>query len=196
MLGQKTLIMLSCLCLTLTLALGLVACTAPATTPTTTTEASTVVTPKEIIPTPEPTPIVVTVIVVVTDTPPPVTEAAVPVTETPVPPTETPRPQPRATPTSVGPLYFPEPRGLDHWQFLPDGGVECKIILHITGGVPPYIVHHDVDTFTTWETDPEIVFRAEACSLIVHTIKVESADGQTFSDDYAITPPWCVTPGP
>nr|HID12893.1 hypothetical protein [Anaerolineae bacterium] len=177
------------------LVLGLVACTVPAITPTATPEAPTVVVTRVVTPTPEPTPVVVTVIVIATDTPTPALPTPTD-TPTPVPPTETPPPPPRATPTSAGPLGFPEPRGLDHWQFLPDGGVQCKIILHITGGVPPYTVHHDLDVFTTWETDPELVFRAEACDLIVHTIKVESADGQTFSDDYAITPPWCVTPGP
>lgn len=115
------------------------------------------------------------------------------------PPTNTPTPQvapPRVTPTpttpvSAGPLDFPVPTALDHWRPLPEGKYECTIILRITGGAPPYIVHHDVDVFTTWETNPKIVFTAHGCGAIVHTIKVESADGQTVSHGYFIEVPWC-----
>ncbi|RLC88247.1 MAG: hypothetical protein DRI79_07835 [Chloroflexi bacterium] len=95
------------------------------------------------------------------------------------------------TPASAGPLNFSVPTALDHWQPLPNGEYECKIILHITGGAPPYTVHHDVDVFTTWETDPEIVFKAHGCGAIVHTIQVKSADGQTVSQGYWIPVPWC-----
>jgi hypothetical protein len=152
---------------------GLVACAGPATTaPTAVPEAPTVVvtsvvtltpepTPAVVTATPEPTPVVVTVVV---------TETPIPPTETPTPPSETPLPGPRVTPTSAGPLSFPEPRNLDHWQPLADGEYECTIIVRITGGAPPYTVHHDLDAFTTWETDPAIVFKAQACSAIVHTI--------------------------
>jgi len=63
--------------------------------------------------------------------------------------------------------------------------------LQITGGAPPYTVHHDLDVFTTWESKPAIVFMAHGCGAMVHTIKVESADGQTVADDYWILPPWC-----
>jgi hypothetical protein len=173
---------------------GLVACAGPATTaPTAVPEAPTVVvtsvvtltpepTPAVVTATPEPTPVVVTVVV---------TETPIPPTETPTPPSETPLPGPRVTPTSAGPLSFPEPRNLDHWQPLADGEYECTIIVRITGGAPPYTVHHDLDAFTTWETDPAIVFKAQACSAIVHTITVESADGQAVAHDYAIPAPWC-----
>ena len=80
---------------------------------------------------------------------------------------------------------------LDHWQQLPEDEYECTMILQITGGVSPYTVLHDLDVLTTWETNPAIVFKARGCVRIVHTITVESADGQNVSHDYAITPPWC-----
>jgi len=127
-------------------------------------------------------------------TPPATTEpAAVSPIETLVSPAETPspQPQPQPTPTSSGPLDFPEPTRLDNWQYLPEDEYECTIVLQITGGAPPYTVLHDLDVLTTWETDPAIAFKARGCSRIVHTIAVESADGQTVSHDYAIIPPWC-----
>ena len=83
------------------------------------------------------------------------------------------------------------PARLDSWRSLSDGRQEATIILRITGGAPPYTIHHDLDVFTTWETNPAIVFKARGCIRIVHTITVESADGQSVSHDYAIAPPWC-----
>jgi hypothetical protein len=80
---------------------------------------------------------------------------------------------------------------LDHWQPLGGGEYECTIRVRVTGGTRPYTVHHDSYVFTTWETHPAIVFKARECTGIVHTITVESADGQTVSHDYAIRPPWC-----
>jgi len=88
-------------------------------------------------------------------------------------------------------LDFTRPDRLDHWQLLPNGKYECQIILRITGGAPPYTVHHDLDVSTTWETNPALVFTAHGCGAIVHTIKVESADGQTAVHDYYIPSPWC-----
>jgi hypothetical protein len=115
-------------------------------------------------------------------------------TETPVPtPYPTPsagRPTP-APPVSTGPLDFPEPTRLDSYRPLTDGGFEATLTLRITGGAPPYIVHHDMDTFTTEEPNPAIVFEAQGCSALVHTIIVESADGQRVQHDYWIPPPWC-----
>ena len=126
------------------------------------------------------------------ETVPPTPTQWLPPTDTPTPEvtplTVTPTP---TTPVSAGPLDFSEPTTLDHWQPLSDGKYECKIILHITGGVPPYTVHHDVAVFTTWETNPEIVFTAHGCGAVVHTVKVESADGQVVSHDYWILAPWC-----
>jgi len=111
------------------------------------------------------------------------------VTELPSPTTPT-RPTP-AAPVSTGPLDFPAPTALDNWQPLPDGEFEATIILHITGGAPPYTIHHDVDVFTTRETHPAIVFRVRGCGGLVHTIRVESADGQSIQHDYWIRAPWC-----
>jgi len=193
MFGKKTPVIVTCVVLVLG---PVVACTVPATTgPTAMPEAPTVVVTRVVTATPEPTPIVVTataeptpivvtVMVVATNTP-------MPPTETPMPPTETPRPRPRATPTSAGPLDFSEPTMLDYWQPLADGEHECTITVRITGGARPYTVHHDLYVFTTWETDPAIIFKARGCIGIVHTITVESADGQTVSHDYWISPPWC-----
>ena len=115
-------------------------------------------------------------------------------TETPVPtPYPTPsagRPTP-APPVSTGPLDFEEPARLDDYRPLDNGGFEATIILRITGGAPPYIVHHDLDTFTNETPDPAIVFEAQGCSALVHTIIVESADGQRAQHDYWIPAPWC-----
>jgi len=168
---------------------GILACNAPTPTP----QAPSTVTPyvpgtslpQETLP---PTP---TQWFPLTHTPTPVLPA---VTNTPLPPTDTPPPTATDTPTppiSAGPLDFARPERLDHWQLLPDGKYECKIILQITGGAFPYTVHHDVDVFTTQETTPTLVFTAHGCGAIVHTIKVESADGQTAIHDYWIPPPWC-----
>ena len=100
------------------------------------------------------------------------------------------RPTP-APPASTGPLDFPEPTRLDSYGPLTDGGFEATITLRITGGAPPYIVHHDLDTFTTEAPNPTIVFEAQGCSALVHTIIVESADGQRVQHDYWIPAPWC-----
>jgi len=129
----------------------------------------------------------------------PPTETLLPTPTQWFPPTYTPTPevtQLTATPTlttpvSTGPLDFSEPTMLDHWQPLSDGEYECKIILYITGGAPPYTVHHDLDVFTTLETNPAIIFTARGCGGLVHTIIVESADGQSVKHKYWIPPPWC-----
>jgi hypothetical protein len=115
-------------------------------------------------------------------------------TETPsgtMPPTPSAaRPTP-APPVSTGPLDFIVPGRLDAWQPLDNGGYEATIILNITGGAPPYTIHHDLDVFVTEETDPAIVFEAQGCSALVHTIIVESTDGQSVTHDYWIPVPWC-----
>lgn len=104
--------------------------------------------------------------------------------------TETPRPTDTPIP-SAGPLYFPEPTRLDAWRAA-DSGYECTIIVHISGGAPPFRIYHDAYLVTpgTNERDYPLVFQAHGCS-IVHTITVESADGQRYSDDYYIPSPWC-----
>ena len=103
-------------------------------------------------------------------------------------PTTTPTPTPSVTP---GPLDFVPPTALDDWVLLPDGKHVCTITLQIAGGVPTYTVEHISETFTTLETSPTLAFTARGCSGIVHSITVESADGQTVTHDYWIPPPWC-----
>ncbi len=134
---------------------------------------------------------------------------------TPSPATETPTaspspsisPTPTATPTltatatltptptvpvSTGPLDFALPTALDHWQPLGDGEMEATIVVRITGGAPPYTVYHDASLITTTEEiNPVITFPARGCSALVHSITVESADGQTAQHDYWIPAPWC-----
>ena len=115
-----------------------------------------------------------------------------PATTEPSSPTQPPTPSAgRPTPASTGPLDFPEPTRLDGWHSLADGTNEATIVVHITGGAPPYTVCHDLEVFVTEETNPAIVFQAQGCSALVHTIIVESADGQSAKHDYWIPPPWC-----
>jgi hypothetical protein len=64
------------------------------------------------------------------------------------------------------------------------------IILRISGGAPPFTVYHDMDAFTAQERDYPLVFIAGGCTII-HSITVESADGQSVSHDYFIRSPWC-----
>jgi len=107
-------------------------------------------------------------------------------------PTQPPTPSAgRPTPISTGPLDFPEPTQLDSWRSLADGTNEATIVVHITGGAPPYTVYHDLEVFVAEETNPAIVFQAQGCSALVHTIVIESADGQRAEHDYWIPPPWC-----
>ncbi|HIQ02104.1 MAG TPA: hypothetical protein EYH30_08240 [Anaerolineales bacterium] len=82
------------------------------------------------------------------------------------------------------------------WQALPDGEYEVTIAIYIEGGAPPFTVHHDLDVFQTSEREYGVVFVARGCSALIHTITVESADGQSVSHEYYIPAPWCVTPSP
>lgn len=110
--------------------------------------------------------------------------------------TNTPAPGPTATlqPISEGPLEFPKPTRLDSYQQLPEGGYEATIVVRISGGAPPFTIRHDMEEYETWERDYPLVFRHSGCGAMVHTITVESADGQTMSHDYWIPAPWCATP--
>lgn len=119
-------------------------------------------------------------------------------TETVPAPTTTITPTVTAAPTSEptvasseGPLDFSIPSSLDNYQPTGEGDYEVTLVIHITGGAPPFTVHHDVETFETNQRDYPIVFRHRGCSAIVHTINVESADGQTATHDYYIPVPWC-----
>jgi len=90
---------------------------------------------------------------------------------------------------SGGPLDFPTPTGLDGWEAV-DGGYRVTIIVRISGGVAPFSVRHDLDTFVTTQRNFPLVFTASGCT-INHTIAVDSSDGQTVSHSYYITAPWC-----
>ncbi len=129
-----------------------------------------------------------------TETPPPATPTPTipPPTDTPTPTlTPTERPTPTAA-VSTGPLDFPVPAALDSWRTLDNGEQEATILLHISGGAPPYTIYHDQNLVTTtWDTTPGIVFRAGGCSALVHSITVNSADGQSVKHDYWIRVPWC-----
>jgi len=115
---------------------------------------------------------------------------------TPLPePTDTPAGG-AATPTVTGeppavgePLDFPEPTQLDGWETTSTGH-QATIVIHISGGVPPFNVYHDLEMFTTEKRDPAIVFDVGGCTII-HTITVESADGQRAVHKYYIQAPGC-----
>jgi hypothetical protein len=115
---------------------------------------------------------------------------------TPLPePTDTPAGG-AATPTVTGeppamgePLDFPVPTQLDGWETTSTGH-RATIVIHISGGVPPFNVYHDLEMFTTEKRDPEIVFDVGGCAII-HTITVESADGQQAVHEYYIRAPGC-----
>ena len=82
------------------------------------------------------------------------------------------------------------------WQLGEGGQYTVTLVIHIEGGMPPFTVRHDLDTFETEERDYPIVFVAAGCGALVHTITVESADGQSVAHPYWIPAPWCVTPTP
>ena len=179
------------------LVFGLAACTVPTTTGPAVTERPTIVVTTVVTPTPEPTAVVVTatpeptavvvtVMVVATNTPTPPTETPT------MQPTETSPPRPRAMPTSAGPLDFTH--WLAGWSLVSSAEDEWEYVIHVevTGGSPPYVYHHDLETFDT----PDITWPARSCTALVHTIQVDSADGQSVRRDYWYPAPWCATPEP
>ena len=169
------------------LAASILACNAPTPTSQSPSSVATPTTaatapPQETLPSPLKVPVEAT-----SPSAPAATESPLP-TQPPTPSEGRPTPGP---PVSTGPLDFPVPARLDSWQTLPNGANEATIILHISGGAPPYVVHHDLDVFVTEETSPAVIFEAQGCSALVHTIIVESADGQSVKHDYWIPAPWC-----
>lgn len=93
------------------------------------------------------------------------------------------------TPVSAGPLDFPEPTWLDGWQPVANGR-EVTIVVHISGGAPPFTVSHQGQSFQTQQRDYPLKFVVNRCEIF-GTIIVESADGQRVSHDYWIDAPWC-----
>ena len=96
---------------------------------------------------------------------------------------------PGELPVSAGPLDFPAPTQVDGWETT-ETGHRATIIVHISGGAPPFTVHHDTDVFVTMDRDYSIVFDVGGCAII-HSITVESADGQRVTHDYYIRAPGC-----
>jgi hypothetical protein len=92
--------------------------------------------------------------------------------------------------TGGGPLDFPTPLGLDHWEPIGDGQFKALIVVRISGGVPPFMVYHDLETFLTGLRDYPLEFTTGVCTLN-HSIRVDSTDGQSVSHDYWIDAPWC-----
>jgi len=90
-------------------------------------------------------------------------------------------------PVSGGPLDFPIPTNLDGWGPA-ETGHQATIMLHISGGAPPFTIYHELDVFVTQERDYALVFIVNGCS-IVYTITVESADGQKVAHNYFIRAP-------
>lgn len=171
------------------LVVGILACNVPTATPQ-------IPSPSPVPVTPSPLPPQDTLPPVPTHTPSPPapTPTRQAATEMPIP-TVTKLPTPGGPaptrPVSTGPLDFTQPIGLDNWRPLSDGEMEATIILHILGGAPPFTVQHDLEAFTTLDRRPAIVFTARDCGALVHTIRVESADGQSVEHDYWIRAPWC-----
>ena len=125
------------------------------------------------------------------------TETVIPTPTSTITPTTTPSPAPTATPepVSTGPLDFVPPSWPESYQARPDGGMDVTLRIEISGGAPPFTIYHDETLMAeTHDRNPSIVIEHGGCSAIVHTITVESADGQRVSDDYWIQPPWCITP--
>ncbi|MBE9507596.1 MAG: hypothetical protein IMY86_06050 [Chloroflexi bacterium] len=116
-------------------------------------------------------------------------------TNTPPPPTNTPPPPVPTTPPSGGPLDFDPPTQLHSWESMPDGRKKVVLLIHITGGTPPFTIKHDGNVAgeaSGW--DYPLEFFVSGCTGIVHNITVESADGQSVSHDYMISTdqqPWC-----
>ena len=109
----------------------------------------------------------------------------------------TPRPaQPTATPTSepvesAGPLDFPVPTYLNGWTPVEEGRHRAEIHLNISGGAPPFKVYHDATLMgETGGRFFNLTFVTGGCTL-VHSITVESADGQQVSHNYYIEAPGC-----
>jgi hypothetical protein len=109
-------------------------------------------------------------------------------TETFTPPPATSTPAPTKTPTppvSEGPLDFEEPRWVHAWERREGGGVWVTVKVKIIGGAPPLTIYFDGGPHDeTTERDYLLKFPAEGCGQIVHTITVESADGQSKTDDF------------
>jgi hypothetical protein len=109
-------------------------------------------------------------------------------TFTPSPPPATSTPAPTKTPTppvSEGPLDFEEPHWVHAWESREGGGVLVTVKVKIIGGAPPFTIYYDGGLHgESTEREYLLDFPARGCGQIVHTITVESADGQSKADDF------------
>lgn len=109
-------------------------------------------------------------------------------TETFTPPPATSTPAPTKTPTppvSEGPLDFEEPRWVHAWERREGGGVWVTVKVKIIGGAPPFAIYFDGGFHDESSVREYLLkFPAEGCGQIVHNITVESADGQSKTDDF------------
>ncbi len=119
-------------------------------------------------------------------------------TSMPSPPPATSTSAPTSTPTppvSEGPLDFEEPRWVHAWEHHAGGGVLVTVKVKIIGGAPPFTVYYDGGFHgESREREYLLDFPAQGCGQIVHTITVESADGQSKTDDFWLGGdllPWC-----
>jgi len=90
---------------------------------------------------------------------------------------------------SAGPLDFTEPTQLETWEPV-NGEYKVTIILHIQGGIPSFTIYQDgIEMGVTDSKEYALIFNARGRN-IVHTVTIESADGQSVSHDYFIKAPW------
>ena len=135
-----------------------------------------------------------------TTEPPEPTESVAPPQESPAPPTDT--PEPAATPEpppptatteveSAGPLFFPMPNSAASVEPLGNGKYMVTFTVHIEGGAPPFtVIHQDVGSYVTSEREYNLA-KEWGCGAMTGNIRVNSADGQTYSQDYFVPDTWC-----
>jgi hypothetical protein len=71
------------------------------------------------------------------------------------------------------------------WEPRAGGGVLVTVKVQIIGGAPPFTVYYDGGFHgTSTQREYLLDFPAQGCGQIVHTITVESADGQSKADDF------------
>lgn len=142
--------------------------------------------PQEVDPTDEPPPSEPTESVDPTEGPPPPTNTSEPAATTePPPPTAT------TEAVSAGPLEFPMPTSAESVESLGNGKYMVTFMVRISGGAPPFtIIHQDVGTYVS--SGREYPLSKEwGCGAMTGNVRVESADGQTYSQDYYIPDNWC-----
>jgi hypothetical protein len=131
----------------------------------------------------------------------PTAETAADPTDTPEPTaTNTPQPPPPPTntpePVSEGPLSFDKIEWVHAWEPLEGGDRRVYLKVIIRGGAPPFTISHGANVHGTTSEREYIVDRTwSTCNAaMIERITVESADGQSYWDEYYIPvdrQPWC-----